>query len=101
MTEESGHLVSMMPVPTPPSLGATPVPQQRQVEGEVRQAFPSVIVISNEQRQALVQQHTPRTQLSGPLNPIDKIGPLYSPWNIVCTAENRHGAHAVGVIRNL
>ena len=47
------------------SLGATPVPQQGQVEGEVLQVFLGVIVIKNEEGLALVLQLTPRTQGSG------------------------------------
>jgi hypothetical protein len=65
----------MMAVLASASLDAMPVPQQGQVEGEVLQVIPSVIVIKNEQGQALVLQLTPRTQVSG--------------------------AHAVGVIRSL
>ena len=52
------------------SLGATPVPQQGQVEGEVLQVFPGMIVIKNEEGLALVLQLTPR---SGILKPGDKI----------------------------
>jgi len=44
------------------SLGATPVPQQGQVEGEVLQVFPGMIVIKNEEGLALVLQLTPRTE---------------------------------------
>ena len=61
------------------SLGATPVPQQGQVEGEVLQVFPSVIVIKNEQGLAMMLQLTPRTQVSGPLKPGDKIVPIHPP----------------------
>ena len=39
-------------------------PSQGQVEDEVLEVFPSVIVIKNEQGQALVLQLTPRTQVS-------------------------------------
>jgi len=53
------------------SLGATPVPQQGQVEGEVLQVFPGMIVIKNEEGLALVLQlHRAR---SGSLKPGDKI----------------------------
>ena len=62
------------------SLGATPVPQQGQVEGEVLGVFPSVIVIKNEQGQAL--QLTPRTQVSGTLKPGDKIVAYTSPYGV-------------------
>ncbi len=40
------------------SLGATPVRQQGQVEGEVLQVFPGVIVIKNEEGLSLVLQLT-------------------------------------------
>ena len=64
------------------SLGATPVPQHGQVEGEVLQVFPSVIVVKNEQGQALVLQLTPRTQVSGPLKPGDKIVAYTTPYGV-------------------
>ncbi len=64
------------------SLGATPVPQQGQVEGEVLQVFPSVIVIKNEEGLALVLQLTPRTQVSGTLKPGDKIVAYTSPYGV-------------------
>jgi hypothetical protein len=63
----------MMPVLALASLGATPVLQQGQVESEVLQVFPSMIVIKNNHGQALVLQLMPRTQVSGPLRSGDKI----------------------------
>ena len=64
------------------SLGATPAPQQGQVEGEILQVFPSVIVIRNEHGQAMVLQLSPRTQVSGPLKPGDKIVAHTSPYGV-------------------
>ena len=49
--------------------------------------FPSVIVIKNEQGQALVLQLTPRTQVSGLLKPGATIDANTSLWRIVRTAE--------------
>ena len=84
------------------SLGATPVPQQGQVEGEVLQVFPSVIVVKNEQGQALVAATHAAHAGERPFEAGRQDRRLYhSLWSIVCTAENEHGAHAVGVIRNL
>lgn len=64
------------------SLEAAPAPQQGQVEGEVLQVFPTVIVIKNDQGQALVLQLTPRTQISSPLKPGDKIVAYTSPYGV-------------------
>ena len=41
------------------SLGATPVPQQGQVEGEVLQVFPGVIVIKNEESSPIPTEYRP------------------------------------------
>ena len=64
------------------SPGVTPASQQGQVEGEILQVFPSVIVIKNEQGQAVVLQLSPRTQVSGPLKPGDKIVAVTSPYGV-------------------
>ncbi len=76
-----GHLVTMA-VLASASLGATPVPQQGQVEGEILQVFPSVIVLKTDQGQAVVLQLSPRTQVSGPLKPGDKIVAYTSPYGV-------------------
>jgi hypothetical protein len=80
------------------SLGATPVPQQGQIEGEVLQVFPGVIVIKNEEGLALVLQLTPRTERQLEAGRQDRRLYLRS---IVRTTKNEHGAHAVGVTRTL
>ena len=78
--------------------GATPVPQQGQVEGEVLQVFLGVIVIKNEEGLALVLQLTPRTERQLEAGRQDRRLYLRS---IVRTTKNEHGAHAVGVTRTL
>ena len=100
---EAGHLVrGMMAVLASASLGATPVPQQGQVEGEVLQVFPSVIVIKNEE--GLASGAATHTAHAGErhLEAGRQDRRLYIPlWSIVRTTKNEHGAHAVGVTRNL
>ena len=79
------------------SLGATPVRQQGQVEGEVLQVFPGVIVIKNEEGLALVLQLTAH---GAALEAGRQDRRLYL-RSIVRTTKNEHGAHAVGVTRTL
>lgn len=79
----SGHVAAcMIAVLASASLGATPVPQQGQVEGEILQVFPTVLVIKNEQGQAMVLQLSPRTQINGPLKPGDKVVAFTSPYGV-------------------
>ncbi len=79
----SGHLVAgMMAVLASAILGATPVPQQGQIEGEILQVFPTVIVITTQQGQVMVLQLTPRTQVSSGLKPGDKIVAYTSPYGV-------------------
>ena len=56
--------------------------QQGQVEGEILQVFPSVIVIKNEQGQATVLQLTPRTQIGAALKPGDRIVAYVTPYGV-------------------
>jgi hypothetical protein len=64
------------------SLAATPAPPQGQVEGEIVQLFPNVIVIRNEHGQAMVLQLTPRTQVGGAFKPGDKIVAHTTPYGV-------------------
>jgi hypothetical protein len=80
---KAGHGVAgMMAVLASASLGATPVSQQGQIEGEVLQVFSGVIVIKNEQGQAMVLQLTPRTQVGSSLKTGDKIVAYTSPYGL-------------------
>jgi len=65
----------------PASLDASGAAQQGQVEGEVVQVFPSVIVIRNDQG-ATVLQLTPRTQVGGQLKPGDKVVAYITPYGV-------------------
>lgn len=65
-----------------PSGAQAALPQQGQVEGEVLQVFPTVIVIKNEQGHATVLQLTPRTQLSGSFKPGDKVVAYVTPYGV-------------------
>ena len=56
--------------------------QQGQVEGEILQVFPSVIVIKNEQGQATVLQLTPRTQIGAAFKPGDRIVAYVTPYGV-------------------
>jgi hypothetical protein len=56
-----------------PAIPLASVPQQGQVEGEVVQVFPTVIVIRDDQGHATILQITPRTQVGGNLKPGDKV----------------------------
>ncbi len=49
------------------------VAPQGQIEGEVLQAFPTMLVIKDDRGQATVLQLTPRTQLGGVFKPGDKV----------------------------
>ena len=64
------------------SLEAAPVPQQGQIEGEVVQVFPSLVVIKDEQGQTEVLQLKPRTQVGSALKPGDKIIAYTSPYGV-------------------
>ena len=68
-------------VPAAPLMGAT-IPQQGQVEGEVLQVFPAMIVIKNDQGQATILQLTPRTQVGGALKPGDKVVAYVTPYGV-------------------
>jgi hypothetical protein len=65
-----------------PSIGEATVPQQGQVEGEVLQVYPTVIVIRSEHGHATVLQLTPRTQLSGGFKPGDKVVAYVTPYGV-------------------
>jgi hypothetical protein len=70
-------LSATAPGPVPAS-----VPQQGQVEGEVIQAFPTVIVIRNEQGHAVILQLNPRTQVGGAFKPGDKVVAYVTPYGV-------------------
>jgi len=72
----------MVSVAAPSAAVAATVPQQGQVEGEVLQVFPTVIVIRNEQGHATVLQITPRTQLGGQFKPGDKVVAYVTPYGV-------------------
>ena len=55
------------------TVAAAGVPIQGQIEGQVVQAFPTMIVIKDDRGQATVLQLTPRTQVSGPFKPGDTV----------------------------
>ena len=69
-------VAGMMAALASASLEAAPVPQQGQIEGEVVQVFPSLVVIKDEQGQTQVLQLTPRTQVGSALKPGDKTNRL-------------------------
>lgn len=58
------------------------IPQQGQVEGEVLQVFPTVIVIKNEQGQATVLQLTPHTQIGAAFKPGDRVVAYVTPYGV-------------------
>jgi hypothetical protein len=58
------------------------VGSQGQIEGVVVQVFPSVVVIKNDEGQATVLQLTPRTQLTGPLKPGDRVVAYVTPYGV-------------------
>lgn len=63
------------------ALAAT-IPQQGQVEGEVLQVFPTMIVIKNEQGHATILQLNPRTQVGGTFKPGDKVVAYVTPYGV-------------------
>jgi hypothetical protein len=65
-----------------PDLASATVPQQGQVEGEVVQVFPTMIVIKNEQGQAMVLQLTPRTQVGATFKPGDQVVAYLTPYGV-------------------
>ena len=58
------------------------IPQQGQVEGEVLQVFPTMLVIKNEQGHATILQLNPRTQVGGALKPGDKVVAYVTPYGV-------------------
>jgi hypothetical protein len=58
------------------------VSQQGQVEGDVLQVFPTVIVIRDDRGHATVLQLNPRTQVAGSLKPGDKIVASITPYGV-------------------
>ncbi len=56
--------------------------QQGQLEGEVIQIFPTMIVIKNEQGHATVLQLTPRTQVNTTLKPGDNVVVYMTPYGV-------------------
>jgi len=65
-----------------PDPGSATVPQQSQVEGDVVQVFPTVIVIRDERGHATILQLNPRTQVSGSLKPGDKVVAYVTPYGV-------------------
>jgi len=77
------HLVTeIVTMAVSAALPVIDVPKQGQVEGEVVQVFPTVIVIRNEQGHATILQLTPRTQLGGQFKPGDKIVAFVTPYGV-------------------
>ncbi len=58
------------------------MPQQGQVEGDVVQVFPTIIVIRDDRGNITVLQLNPRTQLGGPLKPGDKVVAFITPYGV-------------------
>ncbi len=65
-----------------PGLCRANVPQQGQVEGDVVQVFPTVIVIRDDHGHATVLQLNPRTQVGGQFKPGDKVIAYITPYGV-------------------
>ena len=64
------------------SLMAATIPQQGQVEGEVLQVFPTMIVIRSDQGHATILQLSPRTQVGATFKPGDKVVAYVTPYGV-------------------
>ena len=58
------------------------VPQQGQVEGDVVQIFPTLIVIRDDRGNITILQLNSRTQLGGSLKPGDKVVAFVTPYGV-------------------
>ena len=74
-------LILGLATPASPLMGAT-IPQQGQVEGEVLQVFPAMIVIKDEQGHATILQLNPRTQIGAIFKPGDRVVAYVTPYGV-------------------
>lgn len=58
------------------------VPAQGQVEGDVVQVFPTIIVIRDDRGNITILQLNSRTQLGSPLKPGDKVVAFITPYGV-------------------
>lgn len=66
-----------------PALGSASVAQpQGQVEGEVLQVSPTVVVIKSEQGHATILQLSAHTQMKGTFKPGDKVVAYVTPYEV-------------------